>query len=147
MSFSLDDKYLVCCCLDEYHKIALIDVDKKKLIFSMDGNRNKILGIAFKNDKEFATVGINHYKFWTIINDKLENKDYTNTLENFDDKLGVISLMGDYFVTGSVLGYVTLWKENVNLKMIKCHESSIDSLYTDNKIIIYQMASDMRTNK
>jgi WD40 repeat protein len=67
---------------------------------------------------------------------KLINKDYNNTLENFDDKLGVITLMGDYFVTGSVLGYITLWKDNLNLKMKRCHGSSIDSLFSDNKIII-----------
>ena len=61
-----------------------------------------------------------------MINDKKSNdskdndniligKDYTNTLENFDNKLGVISLSGDYFVTGNSLGYVILWKDQVNI--------------------------------
>ena len=136
ISFSLDDKYLICCCLDENHKVALIDVNNKKLLFDMDGSEKKILSIAFKSDKEFATVGINHYKFWTIIDNKLISKEYTNTLDNFDSKLGIISVIGENFLTGSSLGYITLWKDNVNLKMKRCHNSQIDSLYSDNKIII-----------
>ena len=136
LSFSLDDKYLVCCCLDEKHKIALIDANKKILVTEMGGSEKKILGIAFKSNNEFATVGLNHYKYWIINDDQLICKEYTNTLENFDNKLGVISVLGDYFVTGSSLGFLTLWKDNVNLKMKRCHNSQIDSLYSDNKIII-----------
>ena len=45
-------------------------------------------------------------------------------------------LYGDNFVTGSSLGYITLWKDQVNLKMVKCHRAKVDSLYSDNKIII-----------
>ena len=44
--------------------------------------------------------------------------------------------MGDYFVTGNSLGDITLWKDQVNLKMKRCHKAQIDSLYSDNKIII-----------
>ena len=138
LSFSLNDKYLICCCLDEKYTVALIDVGKQCLVDFKDGSDKKILGITFKNDNEFATVGLNHFKFWNINQNenKLYFKDYTNTLENFDIKLGTISLMKDLFVTGGSLGYITLWKDNVNLKTVKCHNSTIDCLYSDNKIII-----------
>ena len=138
LSFNFNDKYLVCCCLDDNHTVALIDLEKYCLVDHQNGNDKKILSIAFKNDNEFATVGLHHFKFW-IINpneNKLYSKEYTNTLENFDNKLGIISLMGDLFVTGSSLGFITLWKDSVNIKTKKCHNSQIDCLYSDNKIII-----------
>jgi WD40 repeat protein len=60
-------------------------------------------------------------------------------LENFDDKLGVIAANNENYVSGSFLGYITLWNSftaPTNIKMKKCHNSQIDSLYCDNKLII-----------
>ena len=78
--------------------------------------------------------------FWIISeNDegyKLIGKEYTNTIKDFDDKLGIISVMNDIFVTGSSLGYITLWKDQVNIKSEKRHDSQIDCLYCDNRVII-----------
>ena len=140
MSFNLDGKYLVCCCLDENHKVVVINVKEKKIICEEDGNNKKIFSLAFKNNNEFATAGLNHYKFWIISeNDegcKLISKEFTNTVKDFDEKLGIISVMNDIFVTGSSLGYITLWKDHVNIKSEKCHDSHIDCLYSDNRIII-----------
>ena len=136
LAFSYNDKYLVCCCSDERHLVCLIDLEKMEIIDEISGSEKKIIGIAFKNNYEFATVGINHFKLWTINDNKLIFKEYVNSLENFDDKLGVISVSNDNFVTGSFLGYITLWNEQVNIKMKKCHNSQIDSLYSDNKLII-----------
>ena len=136
LSFSLDDKYLVCSCLDDKHKIALIDLSEKSCIYQEDGNDKIILNIAFKNNNEFATVGIFHYKFWIINNGKLLCKEYTDTLKDFLCKLLVVTVMGDNFVTGNIEGYITLWKDQVNLKNKKCHNAPIDSLYSENKIII-----------
>ena len=136
LGFSPDDKYLVCCCSDEEHKVILIDLEKKDILSEVPGSKKKIIGLAFKNKHEFATVGINHFKFWIINEDKLIFKEYVNSLDNFDDKLGVISISNENFVTGSFLGYITLWSEYVNTKMKKCHNSQIDSLYSDNKLII-----------
>ena len=140
MSFNLDGKYLVCCCLDENHKVVVIKVKEKEIICEKNGNSKNIYSLAFKNNNEFATVGLNHYKFWTISeNDegyKLICKEYKNTVKDFDDKLSTISVMNDNFVTGSSLGYITLWKDIANIKSKKLHNSQINCLYSDNRIII-----------
>ena len=136
LSFSLDSKYLICCCLDEKHKVVLIDVDKNKVLFDEDGDEKKILSIAFKSNNEFATAGINNYKFWTISDDKLIFKNYVNTIDSFDIRLGIIVAMNEFFITGSSLGMISLWKDNINMKTKKAHNSQVDSLYCDNKIII-----------
>ena len=136
LSFNPNDKYLVVCCLDEEHKVILIDMENKDILDEVSGSEKKIIGLAFKNEKEFATVGISHFKYWIINDNKLISKEYVNSLDNFDDKLGVISTSNENFVTGSFLGYITLWSEYVNTKMKKCHNSQIDSLYSDNKLII-----------
>ena len=136
LCFNTNDKYLVVCCSDEKHNVILIDVENKDILDEVSGSEKKIIGIVFKNEKEFATVGISHFKFWIINENKLLFKEYVNSLDNFDDKLGVISLSNENFVTGSFLGYITLWSEYVNTKMKKCHNSQIDSLYSDNKLII-----------
>ena len=138
LSFNLNSKYLVCCCSDEKHNVLLIDVNRKEILDEVSGSEKKIIGLAFKSNDEFATVGINHFKYW-IINrntNKLNFKEYVNNLDNFDDKLGVISVSDEHFVTGSFLGYITLWKEQINIKMKKYHKSQIDSLYCDDKLII-----------
>ena len=136
LSFSFDDKYLVCCCSDEKQVVLLIDVKKKEIKNEVFASEKKILGLAFIDNREFATVGISHYKYWIINDNKLIFREYTNSLENFDDKLGVISVIGENFVTGSSLGYITLWQKQINIKMKKCHNSQIDSLYSDDKLIL-----------
>ena len=136
LGFSNDDKYLVCVCLDEKHNVILIDIEKKEILDEVSGSEKKIIGIVFQNEHEFATVGISHFKFWIINENKLMCKEFVNTIDNFDDKLGVISISNEYFVTGSFLGYVTLWSGHINTKTKKCHNSQIDSLYSDNKLII-----------
>ena len=145
LSFNLNGKYLVCCCLDENHKVVVINVKEKKIICEEYGNRKKIFSLSFKSNNEFATAGLNHFKFWIIsesenngqIEYKLISKEYLNTSEKeFDDKLGIISVMNDYFVTGSSLGYITLWKDQIIKNNKKCHDSQIDSLYSNNRIII-----------
>jgi len=140
MSFNLDGNFLAYCCLDEEH-VVVINVEKNEKICEKQGGKRKIFSLAFKNNNEFATVGLNHYKFWIISeNDRggynLIGREYENKVKNFDDKLNIISVMNDNFVTGSSLGYITLWKDHVNIKTAKCHDSEINCLYSDNNIII-----------
>ena len=136
LSFNFDDKYLICCCYKKKHKVILIDVEKKEILNEVSGSNKKIVGLAFKSNNEFATVGINHFKYWIINENKLIFKEYKNNLENFDDKIGVIGVSNEFFVTGSFLGFITLWDDQIIKKNGRFHNSQIDSLYSDNKLII-----------
>ena len=136
LGFSLDSKYLVCCCLDERHKVVVIDVDNKKELFEEDGNEKEIESIAFKSNNEFATVGIGYYRFWTIENNKLNNISFSNSLDNLDISFSVINVMDDLFVTGSSSGFISLWKNNLCLKTQKSHDSKIEALFCDANVII-----------
>lgn len=46
--------------------VVVFDVLTKELMFCEKGDTAKILDCAWVDDNNFVTVGIKHYKFWTI---------------------------------------------------------------------------------
>ena len=139
ISFSPLGKKLVAVSIDDNHTIYLFDLNQNKLIHKTSGDVNyKILDVCFKSETEFATVGIKHYKFWMIKDDGIVCKEgsFGPNDSRIDNKLGLIKLSKENFVTGSVSGEVTLWREE-NIKfMKKLHSKNVDSMSVKDDFIM-----------
>lgn len=127
LNFSPDSNFLLAVSLNEDHEIYLFDLKENRMIGNCNGGPTKILDCVFKNEKEFVTVGIKHYKYWMIKNGNLYPKE--GFFGQCDNKLGLVVCQNGNFITGSALGELTVWREEIILLNKKCHNKNVDSLY------------------
>lgn len=52
-----------------------MDLEKGKTITSVKGTKKVITKIVWVNNNEFVSVGINHFKYWTIDGKSLTGKE------------------------------------------------------------------------
>ena len=140
LSFSPSGKKLVAISMDDNHTVYLFDIIQKKLILKSVGDLNhKILDVCYKNETEFATVGIKHFKFWINRDGAFIEKEGIfgqNELNKIDNKLGLIKLSKGNFVTGSATGEVTLWKDEKIILMKKVHNKTVDCMFVKDDFIM-----------
>lgn len=131
LDFSPDSSKLLATSMKEDHDIYLFDIKDHKMIGNSIGGSFKILDCCFKNNKEFATVGIKHFKYWMIKNDNIYPKE--GFFGQCDNKLGLVVCNNGNFITGSANGELTIWREEVILSNKKCHLKNVDSLYSQDE--------------
>ena len=61
--------------MDDEHEVALLDLEKGCVIKKNKGTRKVILKLGWVSDHEFVSVGIRHFKFWTIDKSNFKGKD------------------------------------------------------------------------
>ena len=127
LNFSPESNFLLAVSLNNEHDIYLFDIKEHKMIASSQGGPTKILDCVFKNEKEFVTVGIKHFKYWMIKNGNVYAKD--GFFGQCDNKLGLVVCHYGNFVSGSANGELTVWRDEVILLNRKCHLKNVDSLY------------------
>lgn len=66
LSFSPDGSKLAGVCIDDNHMVVVFEVSSGELLFCEKGDTAKILDVCWVEDGQFVTVGIKHYKVWTI---------------------------------------------------------------------------------
>jgi hypothetical protein len=66
VSLSPDGSRAVCVGMDENHEVCVIDLKKKSVIGKQKGGKKVILKAKWVTNSEFITIGINHYRYWTI---------------------------------------------------------------------------------
>lgn len=128
LSFSPDSSKLLAISLNDEHDIYLFDLKENRLTATSRGGSTKILDCVFKNDKEFATVGIKHFKYWMIKNGSLYTKE--GFFGQCDNKLGLVICQNGNFISGSANGELTVWRDEVIIANRKVHSRNVDSLYT-----------------
>lgn len=131
LDFSPDSNKILATSMKEDHDIFLFDMKEYKMIGSSKGGSFKILDCCFKNNKEFATVGIKHFKYWMIKNGNIYPKE--GFFGQCDNKLGLVVCNNGNFVSGSANGELTIWREEVILSNKKCHMKNVDSLYSQDE--------------
>jgi len=66
VAISPDGKRGVCVGMDDDHEVALLDLTEKKVLSKKKGGKKVILKLGWVNDNQFVSVGINHFRIWTI---------------------------------------------------------------------------------
>jgi echinoderm microtubule-associated protein-like 6 len=51
---------------DDFHSVAVWDWASKKMLSNAKVDPDKVFDICWKDDTEFATVGMKHVKFFTL---------------------------------------------------------------------------------
>ncbi len=127
LNFSPESNFLLAVSLNDEHDIYLFDIKENRMIATSRGGPTKILDCVFKNEKEFVTVGIKHYKYWMIKNGNVYAKD--GFFGQSDNKLGLVVYHCGTFISGSANGELTVWRDEVIIINKKCHMKNVDSLY------------------
>lgn len=128
INFSPDSNFLLAVSLNDDHEIFLFDLKENRMFASSKGGPTKILDCVFKNENEFVTVGIKHFKYWMIKNGNVYAKD--GFFGQCDNKLGLVVFHNGNFITGSANGELTVWRDEVIIHNRKCHLKNVDSLYS-----------------
>ena len=68
MNFSPTGKYLGVVGKDSDHLIAVYDVNTNSKVFCIKGDPAEILDINFIDEQSLVSIGIKHYKYWTVNN-------------------------------------------------------------------------------
>lgn len=74
-AISPDSELGVCAGMDDDHVVTVLDLKKGKVLSSKKGGKKVILKLGWVNDSEFVSVGIKHFKYWTVDGSNLSVKD------------------------------------------------------------------------
>lgn len=66
MAFSPSGKVLGGVAIDDQHYIAAYNVETGTCIGHDKGDPAFIIELAFKNDTDFCSAGVKHFKHWTL---------------------------------------------------------------------------------
>lgn len=134
LKFSIDSSKLLVVCSDELNTICIFNVSNGSLITTAQAGSQRIMDAVWVNNLSrsvFITVGINHFKMWTLNQGRLTDK-----LGIFNDKCKILiccALNANQVIVGNVKGELQVWKGFKLEKDYPLHDSCIDSIkVTDN---------------
>ena len=61
--------------MDDDHEVALLDLQKNRMIAKKKGGKKVILKLGWISNDEFVSVGIRHFRHWNINKSTLQHKD------------------------------------------------------------------------
>lgn len=126
LNFSPDGRYLACTQMDDDHKITVFDCsDGYKPVATEKGGRETILDIVWANGTEFATIGVKHFKSWTVSGGQL--KATKGQFKGGDVLLSAAACNGS-IITGNTLGELMIWKGSSCSKVIAAHKGPVDAI-------------------
>lgn len=107
LAISPDGTKAIAAGMDDNHEIALLDLEQGTRLAKEKGGRKIILKVGWVSNDEFVTVGIRHFKHWTISGNRIKSRDG-------NDPGNLVSLaIGDGKVlTGASRGEIYSWKGN-----------------------------------
>lgn len=85
--------------------VAILDLNKKVLIAKEKGGKKLITNVKWVSDKEFVTVGINHFRLWNLDGKGITYKEASKrgNYVSIDAKDGLV-------LTGGSKGVLSSWK-------------------------------------
>jgi WD40 repeat protein len=131
LAFSPSGKYIAAVARDNDHTVAVYDATNGAFVGMDKGDGNHIVDVAFKNEKEFATVGVKHFKHWTVKSGSLPSSK--GLFGKNDNKLGCVAFAGDNALTGSAKGEVYVWAGNKIKQTLKTHKRPVDAIHATEK--------------
>ena len=75
LAISPDGTKAVAAGMDDDHWVAVLDLKKGTVVGKQKGGKKVILKLGWLSEEEFVSVGIRHFKYWTLDGNKLTGKD------------------------------------------------------------------------
>ena len=125
-AIGVNEKFMVAAGLDDNHYLYLFQIDSGKMIGSEKGGRDVIIDLKWVDDDNFVTIGVKHYKIWTVSGKSMKGKS-----GSFGKNCNILCCMeirdGKIFV-GASDGALQLWSGNSVSKAKKVHKGAIHAL-------------------
>ena len=96
------------------------------------------------NENEFATVGIRHFKSWSLNGKRLKGKG--GSWGKYNDKLVCCKYYNKMTLVGSVKGELQIWRTSSCSKALKIHKRCLDSIHISENNNIYTGGKDCKIN-
>lgn len=130
LSFSPSGKFLVGCAIDVDHHVAIFDAKTGTCLAMNKGGGNQIVDIAMKDDSEFVTVGVRHFKLWKFNAGVLDDKNGSFKKGKYSDMVVNCQFHKNNCITGTLKGEVLIWNGNSVSKCIKGeHKGPVDAIH------------------
>ena len=143
LAYSPDDKYLVCTCIDENHKIVLFDTENYDMIATEKGGNTAFFGIVWIDQASFLTVGEKVFKYWTVKNNQITGVDgELSGNEKGENSFTCAVKSSSSILCGNVIGQLKVWDQNIKLtSTLQLHDGPLDAIYIT-KDMIYTGGGD-----
>ena len=73
-AIGVSDKLMAAAGLDDNHYVYLFEVGSGKMLGSEKGGRDVIIDLKWVNEDNFVTIGVKHYKYWTVSGKTMKGK-------------------------------------------------------------------------
>ncbi|CAG9326453.1 unnamed protein product [Blepharisma stoltei] len=134
LAFSPSGGMLVAVSAGDDHNVAVFNLKTGAVICFVKGDREKILTVVFTAESSFVTVGIKHYKAWSLAGGTVTGKKGVFGKNN-TNLLSAIAIGADVY-TGAGSGEIIKWKGTGAVKAYEVHQKAVDSLWTDTRTIV-----------
>lgn len=132
LEYSQSGKYLMASCMDDDHKIFIYDAENSySLVASEKGGREFILGVVWSTDSSFVTVGLKHYKQWSLNGSTLKASKGNFKSDNM--LTCVAKTPNNNMVCGSVKGELQVWNGTSNTQVKSAHQRMLDAIAIGSK--------------
>ena len=133
-AIGVNEKYLAAAAMDDDHYITLFQLSSGKQICTEKGGRQFITGLSWLDAETFVTVGIKHYKVWTVADKKIKGK--TGVFGKNCNVLCCVAVKESNIYVGASDGSLQAWSGNSCSKSIKIHEKSLNVIKVMNNVIL-----------
>lgn len=117
LSFSPSGNKLVAVCIDDNHMTVGFEVSKQEMIFCEKGDTAKILDSIWLNETNFVTVGVSHYKYWTLGDKGVSSSK--GVFGKASKTLVCVAKLNGSVLCGSALGELQVWSQQAQVKNIQ----------------------------
>ncbi|EAR94225.2 HELP domain protein (macronuclear) [Tetrahymena thermophila SB210] len=141
LSFSPSGDKLVAIAIDTNHELAIFDINAKsktggvQILLEKSGP-DVITGAKWRNENEFATVGVKHFKLWALSASSIKG-----TKGSWDSKFTgsttilTVNILGDDYLCGGSDGFLQVFKGSSLTNYKKVHDKGIDSVFVQGGMI------------
>ena len=124
VEFSPSGKKILTVGQDDKNSLAVYDWEVGRCAWTSPVCGAKVTGAAWKNEKEYMTVGLKHAKLWNA------NKGVMGKVPGKWDPMVSVVYWNDKFVSGGSNGTIYLWS-GTNSVATKAHEGRVDCVSVD----------------
>lgn len=129
LKFSESGQYLAASCMDDDHKVLIFDCnDNYKMVAVEKGGRDFILGMVWVGDTNLVTVGIKHYKYWTLSGSSLKGAKGSFTASSNNILLCAEKANNGDILAGSAKGELQVWRGSSCGNVVKSHKGTLDAI-------------------
>ena len=133
-AIGVNKEYLAAAGLDDNHYVYIFLVNSGKLLTSEKGGRDVIIDIKWIDEDNFVSIGVKHYKYWTLNGKSVKGK--TGIFGKNCNILCCVAVRNSQAYVGASDGSLQIWSGNSCSKNIKAHSKAIHAICLTKDMIL-----------